>query len=380
MSSRDSLDICIIGAGVIGLAIAYELAKKYENKNVSIVILERESSYGQHISSRNSEVVHAGIYYPQNSLKAKLCVQGKELLYSHCQQFGIPHKKIGKLIVAQSSELDSLKELKERADANGVADLRFLEKTDIQKIEPNIRADAALLSPSTGIIDSHSYMQSLLHQAESRGVYFSPYSRVEKIEAKQSGFVVRCQLDGNRNSEQYSFNCRRLINSAGLDAQTVAQLIDALPNSRIPKLHLCKGDYFDYRGRSPFSHLIYPMPEANTAGLGVHATMDMSGHLKFGPDAQYIKDIKFEVNDSKAALFSKSISSYFPDIQEGDLKPAYSGIRPKLSAQGEAAADFKIQDQSEHGIPGLVQLFGMESPGLTASLAIARYAAELIEL
>ncbi|MDA0279944.1 MAG: NAD(P)/FAD-dependent oxidoreductase [Proteobacteria bacterium] len=380
MNSRDSFDICVIGAGVIGLAIAYELAKKYKNQDVSIVILERESSFGQHVSSRNSEVIHAGIYYPTGSLKAELCVAGKELLYSHCEQFGIAHQRIGKLIVAKNTESDALAQLKENAIANGVLDLQLLNKVELQKLEPHIEADIALHSPSTGIIDSHSYMQSLLHLAENLGVQFSPYSRVEKIDTDADAFVVHCQLDENRNPERYSFNCRQLINAAGLEAQSIAQSMSAIPKSTIPKLHYCKGDYFDYRRPNPFSHLIYPMPEANTIGLGIHATMDMSSQLKFGPDTEYVEKVDFEIDDNKTKSFAKSISSYFPAIQAADLKPAYSGIRPKLSGLGEAAADFEIQGESVHGLPGLIQLFGMESPGLTASLAIAVYISNRVEL
>jgi L-2-hydroxyglutarate oxidase LhgO len=380
MSNRDSFDICVIGAGVIGLAIAYELAKKYKNQDVSIVILERESSFGQHVSSRNSEVIHAGIYYPAGSLKADLCVTGKEMLYSHCEQFGIAHRKIGKLIVAKNTESDALSQLKKNAIANGVLDMQLLNRIELQSLEPHIEADAALHSPSTGIIDSHSYMQSLLHLAENLGVQFSPYSRVEKIDTEGNAFVVNCQLDENRNPEQYRFNCQQLINAAGLEAQSIAQSVSGIPKNTIPKLHYCKGDYFDYRGRNPFSHLIYPMPEANTAGLGIHATIDLSSQLKFGPDTEYVEHIDFEIDGNKAKAFAKNISSYFPAIEASDLKPAYSGIRPKLSGLDEAAADFEIQGKSTHGFPGLTQLFGMESPGLTASLAIARHIADRVEL
>lgn len=380
MSNRDSFDICVIGAGVIGLAIAYELAKKYKNKDVGIVILERESSFGHHVSSRNSEVIHAGIYYPTGSLKAEFCVTGKELLYSHCEQFDIPYQKIGKLIVAKHTEIDALAQLQQKAIANGVLDLQLLDRDQLQRLEPYIEADAALHSPSTGIIDSHSYMQSLLHLAENLGVHFSPYSRVEKIDTEADDFVVHCQLDENRNPEQYQFSCSQVINAAGLEAQSIAHAVSAVTASTIPTLHYCKGDYFDYRGRNPFSHLVYPMPEANTAGLGIHATMDMSSQLKFGPDTEYIERIDFEIDGNKAKAFAKSISSYFPAINSSDLKPAYAGIRPKLSGLGETAADFEIQGQDVHGVPGLIQLFGIESPGLTASLAIAQHIAGRVEL
>jgi L-2-hydroxyglutarate oxidase LhgO len=380
MDSRDSFDICVIGAGVIGLAIAYELAKKYKNQDVSIVILERESSFGQHVSSRNSEVIHAGIYYPPDSLKAELCVTGRELLYSHCEQFGVAHQKIGKLIVARDTEADALAQLKETAIANGVLDLQLLDRAELQKLEPDIEADMALHSPSTGIIDSHGYMQSLLHLAQNLGVQFSPYSRVEKIDTDTDAFVVHCQLDENRSPEHYAFNCQQLINAAGLEAQSIAQSVSAIPKNTIPKLHYCKGDYFDYGKRNPFSHLIYPMPESNTIGLGIHATMDMSSQLKFGPDTEYVEKVDFDIDGNKAKAFAKNISSYFPAIKAGDLKPAYSGIRPKLSGPGEAAADFEIQGESVHGLPGLIQLFGMESPGLTASLAVARHVSNRVEL
>ena len=380
MSSRDSFDICVIGAGVIGLAIAYELAKKYKNQDVSIVILERESSFGQHVSSRNSEVIHAGIYYPTGSLKAELCVMGRELLYSHCEQFGVAHQKTGKLIVAKGTEAYALAKVKENAIANGVLDLQLLDKIELQKLEPDIEADMALHSPSTGIIDSHGYMQSLLHLAENLGVQFSPYSRVEKIDTDADAFVVHCQLDENRSPEHYVFNCQQLINAAGLEAQSIAQSVSAIPKDTIPKLHYCKGDYFDYRRRNPFSHLIYPMPEANTTGLGIHATMDMSSQLKFGPDTEYIEKVDFRIDGNKAKAFAENISSYFPGIDAGDLQPAYSGIRPKLSGPGEAAADFEIQEESVHGLSGLIQLFGMESPGLTASLAIARHISNRVDL
>ena len=223
-------------------------------------------------------------------------------------------------------------------------------------------------------------MQSLLHLAENLGVQFSPYSRVEKIDTDADAFVVHCHLDENRSPEHYVFNCQQLINAAGLEAQSIAQSVSAIPKNTIPKLHYCKGDYFDYRRRNPFSHLIYPMPEANTTGLGIHATMDMSSQLKFGPDTEYIEKVDFRIDGNKAKAFAENISSYFPGIDAGDLKPAYSGIRPKLSGPGEAAADFEIQEESVHGLSCLIQLFGMESPGLTASLAIARHISNRVDL
>jgi len=380
MRDRDRFDICVIGAGVIGLAIAYEMAKKFKQQDVSIVILEQEASFGQHTSSRNSEVIHAGIYYPTGSLKSQLCVTGKELLYRYCEEFEIPHQRVGKLIVAKQSEIDALEALNSKAIANGVHDLKFLEKAQLRNLEPHIDADAALLSPSTGIIDSHSYMQSLLHQAEILGALFAPYSRVEKIDREGGSFLVHCLLEEKKHSEKYQFNCEYVINSAGLGAQTIARNCDSIVEGTVPMLHYCKGDYFDYRGKNPFTHLIYPMPEANTAGLGVHATMDLSGQLKFGPDTEFIKELDFDINVTKAEDFADSISAYFANIKPNDLKPAYSGIRPKLSQFGAPPADFVIQCEDEHEVPGLIQLFGIESPGLTASLAIARHVADRVLL
>lgn len=371
MSNRDKFDICVVGAGVIGLATAYELARAAGNQSRSIVLLEQEASFGQHISARNSEVIHAGIYYAPDSLKARLCVDGKALLYEHCQRFEIPHRRVGKLIVAKEAEIEALHSLKSNAEANGVLDLEYLDRSRLRKLEPSVAADAALLSPSTGIIDSHSYMLSLLHLAQNLGVQYSPYSRVERIEALPDGFGVSCQIDEKRNPVSYRFNCTQLVNAAGLGAQSVAETIDALPKAAVPRLYYCKGDYFDYLGQNPFSHLIYPTPEPNGVGLGVHATMDMASRLRFGPDTEYIEQPAFTVDENKAETFAQRIVSYFPGIQPQALKPAYAGIRPKLAAPGETAADFLIQDSGAHGVPGLVQLFGMESPGLTASLAIA---------
>lgn len=378
MSSLDRFDICIVGAGVIGLAAAYEIAREYRKQGLSIALLEQDASFGQHTSSRNSEVIHAGIYYAPNSLKAELCVQGKQLLYEHCIQFDIPHSRVGKLIVAKEAEIDSLERLNSNAIASGVSDLVFLDRAALKKLEPAIAADAALLSPSTGIIDSHSYMQSLLHGAQNLGVQYSPHTRVEQIAIVANGFRISCQIDERRNPQSYQFECERVINAAGLGAQSIARAIDGVSPESIPELYYCKGDYFDYKRRSPFSHLIYPLPEANTAGLGIHATIDMSSRLKFGPDTEYVEQITFEIDEDKAAAYSRQISSYFPAIKAEDLQPAYAGIRPKLAAPGESAADFVIQGSDTHGIRGLVQLFGIESPGLTASLAIAKRIAKIL--
>lgn len=376
----DKFDICIAGAGVMGLAIAFELATRYKGKGNSILVLEQESSFGQHTSSRNSEVIHAGIYYPPNSLKARFCIPGKERLYAHCEQYDIPFKRTGKLIVAKEAEFKALENIEQNAIDIGLRDLQHIDKARLKEFEPEVEADAALLSPSTGIIDSHSYMQSLLHLSENLGVQFAPFTRVKNVDKKGEEFSVECELVDKVNTEIYQFHCQQFVNAAGLGAQSLASKIDSVPVHTIPRLFYCKGDYFDYRGRNPFRHLIYPMPEANTAGLGIHATMDMSSQLKFGPDTQYIERINYDIDEQKSTSFAERISSYFPAIKSSDLRPSYSGIRPKLAGPGEAAADYVIQDENDHGVPGLIQLFGMESPALTSSLSIADYVAAKVTI
>ncbi|NQV69163.1 MAG: NAD(P)/FAD-dependent oxidoreductase [Pseudohongiella sp.] len=375
----DKFDICIIGAGVVGLAIARQLSATAEFSKLSILLLEQETSFGQHTSSRNSEVIHAGIYYPTGSLKAKLCLRGKQLLYSHCEKFDIPFKRIGKLIVAEETEIDQLQALKVKAEENGVLDLQWIDKQRLAVIEPAVKSHTALLSPSTGIIDSHSYMQSLLHQAENSGVQFSPRTKVVSLDPLTQGFVVHAEIDAANNPETYRFECRCLINSAGLYAQSLAAQIGGNTFNSIPELHPCKGDYFSYTGRNPFSHLIYPMQEANAPGLGIHATLDLSAQLRFGPDSSFVNEITYAIDASKAEVFAQEIGKYFPGICRDKLLPAYSGIRPKLTGPDQPAADFSIQDSSGSDMKGLIQLFGIESPGLTASLAIGEYVVELIQ-
>lgn len=367
----ESFDHCIVGAGVIGLAIAYKLSQK--NPHAKILLIESHPQFGSETSSRNSEVIHAGIYYPENSLKATLCNQGKEQLYDFCQRFNVPHKKIGKLIVANhQADIPALEKIKNNANKNAVA-LTLLDQTDCQKLEPHVVAKAGLYSPSTGIIDSHSYMQTLLTLAQQQGVLFSPNTNFLQAEKKSSGFqVILDTQDG-----PYQLQCRSFINSAGLQAPNIANNIDALDKKHIAKYHYCRGHYFNYQSKPPFSHLIYPVPSENTVGLGIHATLDMSGQVRFGPDAQYIDSIDYNFNDHNQAVrkgqFIAAIKQYYPNLDSHKLQPSYSGIRPKLSAAGEAAKDFMIQTDCDHGISGLINLFGIESPGLTASLAIADY-------
>jgi len=374
----DRFDICIVGAGAIGLAIAYQLASRADGRRLDIVVVEQESDFGQHTSSRNSEVIHAGIYYPTGSLKADLCVRGKHLLYQHCDRFQIPYMQTGKLIIAQADEHRQLEAIRQQAEANGVMDLRWLEKSELESVEPAIVADAALLSPSSGIIDSHAYMQSLLHLSENNGVQFAPYTTVQAVEKNANEFVIHTTIGKQESVTTYKFKSDVLINSAGLNAQALAHTITGLDQASVPPLHLCKGDYFSYQGKSPFQHLVYPLPEANVQGLGIHATLDLSAQLRFGPDAIFVDQIDYDIDASKSALFAEQVSRFFPDISADKLVPAYSGIRPKIVGPGEPAGDFIIQDGNDFGISGLIQLFGIESPGLTASLAIGETVAEIV--
>ncbi len=366
----DQFDICIVGAGVVGLAIAYQISHDPRFRNRSIVILERDSSFGQHTSSRNSEVIHAGIYYASDSLKARLCVSGKQLLYQHCRQFDVPYKQLGKYIVGSRHDEDPLQAIKAKAEANGVTDLQWLTKTDLRKNEPALNSETGLLSPSTGIIDSHVYMQSLMRLAQNQAVHFAPHTTVDSIEFKQQLFVVDSTITASSHPEHYTFQCHLLINSAGLHAQTLARNIADFDQTLIPELHMCKGCYFDFSGKNPFQHLIYPLPEANEAGLGIHATLDLSSQLRFGPDTEYVDSIEYDIDSSRSSSFAAAVAKYFPAVTADLLVPAYAGIRPKIVAAGEAPGDFVVLDGAEHGMPGLIQLFGMESPALTASLAV----------
>ncbi|MFT4861356.1 MAG: L-2-hydroxyglutarate oxidase LhgO [Pseudohongiellaceae bacterium] len=377
----ERFDVCIVGAGVVGLAIAYQLSHSAEYAKRSILILDRLPSFGQSTSSRNSEVIHGGIYYPPGSLKAKLCLEGKPLLYRYLEQRSIPHRKIGKLIVAQANQVEALERILGNATNCGMQDLELLDQSQLQRQEPKVSACFALYSPSTGIIDSHAYMYSLLHDCQQQGVIFAANTCVENIQPLNSGFKLTTSIAGSKRTslEHYEFTSATVINTAGLEAHLLARKIDGLDPKTIPNIYYCKGDYFSYAKPSPFSHLIYPVPEANTAGLGIHSTLDLSNQLKFGPDTEYIDSPQFAVGEQKHGKFVAAIRSYFPELSADALVPAYSGIRPKLSGPGETPADFMVQTQHCHGIQGLIQLFGIESPGLTASLALGKHIATLLE-
>lgn len=368
----DHVESCVIGAGVVGLAIAAKLAAR----SSSLIVLEAESDYGQGISSRNSEVIHAGVYYPENSLKARLCREGKHTLYEYCEQHGVSYSRIGKLIVAtRPDETETLVSIHQQAMANGVDDLGFWAQSRISREEPHIRAVEALFSPSTGIVNCHELMTAYLAEAESGGAVFAPQSRVVRLEQVGSEFVIETLIDEH---QVYRFSCRYLINAAGLGAQNVARLLNHAMARCIPDLYLCKGNYFSLQGVSPFEHLIYPVPESSGAGLGVHATLDLGGQVKFGPDVEYVDEEDYAVSENRLAAYYEAIRRYYPDLPDSSLVPAFAGIRPKIQRRDAPVKDFEIQGESIHGLANMVQLFGIESPGLTASPAIAEYVVNLL--
>ncbi len=360
----EKVSITIIGAGVVGLAIAAELSKKHKD----IVLVEKESSFGQEASSRNSEILHAGIYYEKDSLKAKLCVEGKNILYAFCKENNIPHKQLGKIIVAlDESEHKQLETLEQKARVNGVEDLVWLDKQQIKDYEPSVNGYSALYSPSTGIVDSHALMKCLEQKAETAGVMISYGSKVTAIEKVSGGYKVEI-------NREYSFVTEKLINSAGLFADKVAEMAGIDVEEKKYRLYYCKGEYFAYNKPSFIKHLVYPVPEHDLKGLGVHSVFDLGGSLKFGPNAFYVDDLNYDVDVSHRKDFYDSIKKMFPQIQEQNLSPDQAGIRPKLQGPGQGIRDFVIRMD----MPGFVNLVGIESPGLTANLAIGRYVADLV--
>jgi L-2-hydroxyglutarate oxidase LhgO len=366
----DHIDTCVIGAGVVGLAVSRVLA----GFTSDLLVLDTEINYGQGISSRNSEVIHAGIYYPADSLKASLCVRGKHLLYEYCESRHVAYNRCGKLIVAtQSEEEAALEEVLVKAEQNGVEDIQHWSAEKIATEEPQVKAHSGLFSPSTGIVSAHELMTAYLADIEDAGGSFVGGTHVLSVGIEKDKFVIHCRAGG----EQYEFSCRVLINSGGLGAQQLAGSIDGLATQFIPPLHYCRGNYFTLAAGNPFTHLIYPVPEKSGAGLGVHATIDLGGQVKFGPDVEYIDSIDYSVSLDRLPQYYEAIRRYYPDLKDGELNPGYAGIRPKLQGPGELPADFVIQSVKDHGVPGLIQLFGIESPGLTSSMAIAEYIGEL---
>lgn len=357
----ETIDAIVIGGGVVGLAIARALSR-----HLQVCVLEQEKLPGTQTSSRNSGVIHAGLYYPQHFLKSTLCIEGRQKLYQYCRDHNIAHQACGKLLLAVSNdEIGKLKHLQQQAASLGVR-LDWLSAEALAEKEPQVQAKAALYSAASGIIDSSQYMLQLQADIEQSGSFVACQQQVTHIECNDQGF----SLEINHSDR---IQCCYLINAAGLQAQTIAKMIGT-PN--VPPLYYCKGQYFSWQAPSPFSHLIYPMPLANNQGLGVHATLDLAGRVRFGPDAHYIDSIDYQNDDSARAQFAAAIRPYFPVVSEDKLQADYCGVRPKLSKAGEPMQDFVIQDKTQHGIENLIQLFGIESPGLTASLSIADYVSE----
>lgn len=365
----DQVDCIVAGAGVVGLAIARALALAGRE----VVLVEAAEAIGTGTSSRNSEVIHAGIYYEPGSLKAELCVRGKEMLYAFCESHGVGHRRIGKLIVAATpEEVAYLEKLARTGAANGVDDLTMLSGAEALALEPTLSAHAALHSPSTGIVDTHGLMLALLGDMEAAGGMLALSSPVVAAEAGLDGVVLT-----TGGPEPMTLACRLFINAAGLDAPALARAICGMPAHLVPQETMAKGNYFTCLRKVPFSRLIYPVPEVG--GLGTHLTLDLGGQGRFGPDVEWVSTRDYVVDPTRKAAMMASIRRYWPDVREEDLAPGYSGIRPKIPGVDGRAPDFVIQGPAVHGVPGLVNLFGIESPGLTSCLAIAERVAEVAE-
>ena len=363
----EQVDCIVVGAGVVGLAAARALALAGRE----VLVLEAAEGIGTETSSRNSEVIHAGIYYPAGSLQARSCVQGRQMLYAYCAERGLPHANCGKLIVAtDAEEAGKLVSIQARAAANG-AELQMLTREQALAMEPALHCTAALLSPSTGIIDSHAYMLSLQGDAENAGATFVFHTPVLGGRVTNSGIEVE-----TGGAEPMRLACRTLVNSAGLGAPRLAGAIQGMPAAHVPGIWYAKGNYFSLTGKNPFGRLIYPVPVPG--GLGTHLTIDLGGQARFGPDVEWVESLDYEVNPRRGDSFYESIRRYWPGLPDGSLQPGYSGIRPKTVPPGAPAQDFVVQGPRDHGIPGLVHLFGIESPGLTASLALANHVAEVV--
>jgi L-2-hydroxyglutarate oxidase LhgO len=359
----ENVDCVVVGAGVVGLAVARALALAGRE----VIVLEAAEAIGTETSSRNSEVIHAGIYYPKGSLMARACVEGRRKLYAYCREHDVPHRNCGKLIVATNAqEDDMLASIQGRAEANGVEGMRVLTAAEARALEPNLQCTSALFSPATGIIDSHTYMLALQGDAEAHGAMIAFHSPMLGGRVTAAGIEV--DVGG---AEPMQLRARLLVNSAGLHAPGLARKIAGMPSDRVPAAYYAKGNYFTLSGRSPFSRLIYPVPVPG--GLGVHITIDMGGQAKFGPDVEWIPSIDYSVDPHRADKFYAAVRKYWPALKDGALQPGYAGIRPKIVPQGAPAQDFTITGPADHGVPGLIHLFGIESPGLTASLALGEH-------
>lgn len=362
----EAVDCVVIGAGVVGLACARALAAAGRE----VLLLEREARFGSGISARSSEVIHAGLYYPPGSLKAQLCVEGRQRLYAWCEARGVAYQRCGKLVLGlTAAHYPALQQLAARAQANGVANLRLLEGVEVAALEPALNVHAALFSPDTGIVDGHELMLSLLADAEQHGATLACNSTVLSGRADKDG--VRLRIDGG--GTEMEVRARHLINAAGLDAPTLARALGC--GASAPPAFFARGVYFSLRGRAPFSRLIYPLPEPG--GLGVHLTLDLAGQARFGPDVEWLDAPDYRVDPARAEHFYRGIRAWWPALADDRLQPDYAGVRPKIVGPGAPDADFRIDGAAVHGVPGLVQLYGIESPGLTAALAIGDRAARL---
>jgi L-2-hydroxyglutarate oxidase LhgO len=358
-AAMERVQSVVIGAGVVGLALARTLARAGQE----VLVLEAEDRIGTGISSRNSEVVHGGIYYPAGSLKARTCVAGNRLLYAFCEAHGVACRRLGKLIVAQTDQLDALRGIQARAAANGVT-LDWLEAGAVHALEPELRCAAALHSPATGIVDSHGLMRALALDAEAHGATVALRSPV--VGGRVGGEGLELRIGGK---DPFVLRADRVFNAAGLGAQAVARGLDGLPPETVPPQHLSKGNYYGLSGKAPFARLVYPIP--SQGALGVHLTLDLAGQARFGPDVEWIERESYDVDPRRADSFYAEVRAYWPGLPDGALQPAYAGIRPKIHGPGEPQPDFLVQTGAVHGVPGLVNLYGIESPGLTASLALA---------
>ncbi len=357
----DEVEAVVIGAGVIGLAVARTLALAGRE----VIVLERAYTIGFETSSRNSEVIHGGLYYPAGSVKAQSCVEGRERLYAYCREHGVPHAQLGKLIVATSeAEISGVEKIEAAARANGVTNLEWLSASEAQRLEPELHCVTALLSPSTGIIDSHALMLAYQGEAGAAGAFVAFRAPVLGGQVRGDGFELSVGGD-----EPTTIRCQVLINAAGLYAPALARSIEGVPPESVPPAYFCRGVYFTLSGRTPFRRLIYPVPEPG--GLGVHITLDLAGQARFGPDVEWIGQVDYSVDPRRGDAFYAAVRRYWPELRDGALQPGYAGIRPKISGPNEPAADFVVQGPEAHGIPGLVNLYGIESPGLTSSLPLA---------
>ena len=364
----ENVDCVVIGAGVVGLAVARSIAQAGRE----VIILEKADAFGTETSSRHSEVIHAGIYYTPGSLKARFCVEGKRAMYAFCDDHGVEYRNCGKIIVAtDDAQISELERLKANAAGNGVTDLEWMAPAQVTEMEPAVSCVGALWSPSTGILDSHSFMLALLGDAEAAGAFMALKCPVTGGQVMNDGIRIDCGGDA-----PMSLFANVVINSGGLWAQEIARLIGGIPENTIPPTYYCKGNYYTLSGKPPFGRPIYPVPEK--AGLGVHVTVDLWGQVRFGPDVEWIDSLDYDVDPGRADSFYGAVRKYFPDLENGAIQPGYSGIRPKIQAPGEPAKDFVIQGQDDHGVSGLVNLFGIESPGMTSSLAIAAHISRII--